>query len=81
MIKVFYFAALVNELGTAYEEMTLPPEVTTVEKLIEHLRARGGVWETTFGRGLMRITVNKRFAELSTPIASGDEIAFVSVRL
>ncbi|MEO1766365.1 MoaD/ThiS family protein [Thiobacter aerophilum] len=80
MIKLYYFAALVDELGTAYEEIELPPKTATVADLLALLRARGGQWEKTFATGLMRITVNKRFAETGTPIADGDEIAFVSVR-
>lgn len=81
MIKLYYFAALVDELGTAYEEIELPPDAATVADLLALLKARGGQWEKTFGTGLLRITVNKRFAETTTAIANGDEIAFVSVRL
>lgn len=81
MIRLFYFAALVDELGTAYEEIALPPEAATVADVLAVLRARGGKWERTFGSGLLRITVNKEFGDLTTPVREGDEIAFVSVRL
>lgn len=81
MVRVFYFAALVDELGTAYEEFELPPEAATVADVLELLKKRGGAWERVFGSGLMRITVNRRFVDSAAPVANGDEIAFVSLRL
>ncbi len=81
MIRLYYFAALVDELGTAYEEIELPPDVATVADVLALLRSRGGQWEKVFSTGLVRITVNKQFGEPATAVRNGDEIAFVSVRL
>ena len=81
MVKLRYFAALVDRLGTAAEAFELPAGTNTVRKLLVLLRERGGAWDETFGAGAVRITVNKQFAELDTPIESGDEIAFISVSL
>lgn len=81
MVKLLYFAALVDRLGTAAEEFEMPPGVGTVRDLLAALRQRGGVWDETFSAGAVRITVNKQFAELETRVADGDEIAFISARM
>jgi len=78
MVKLLYFAALVDRLGTAAEEIAPPADVATVRDLLALLRQRGGAWEKAFGAGAVRVTVNRQFAELDTPIQDGDEIAFVS---
>lgn len=78
MIKLLYFAALPDRLGTSAEEVDLPEGVATVRALLALLRARGGEWEHVFGAGALRVTVNKRFADPDTPIKAGDEVAFVS---
>lgn len=78
MVKLLYFAALVDRLGTAAEEMELPAEAATVRALLAHLRERGDPWEKAFGAGTVRVTVNRQFADLDAPIKDGDEIAFIS---
>ena len=77
MIKLFYFAALVDMLGCASEELAdpLPPDV---QGLLALLQQRGGTWKNVFGKSSVRITVNKQFAELNTPLKNGDEVAFIS---
>lgn len=81
MIKLLYFAALVDKLGLASEEIELPDKVADVRGLVKALKQRGGAWEDVFGKGTLQITVNKQFSELTTPIKSGDEVAFISVWL
>lgn len=78
MVKLLFFAALVDRLGTASEEIELPISVTTVGQLLATLREQGGVWDDTFGAGAVRVTVNKQFADLDAPIKNGDEIALIS---
>ena len=77
MIKLFYFAALVDMLGCASEELAspLPPDV---RGLVVLLQKRSGPWGNVFGKSSVRITVNKQFAELDTPLKDGDEVAFIS---
>ena len=77
MIKLIYFAALVDMLGCASEELAdpLPPDV---QGLLALLQQRGGAWKNVFGKSSVRITVNKQFAELNTPLKNGDEVAFIS---
>lgn len=78
MVKLLFFAALVDRLGAASEEIELPPAVTTVDQLLATLRERGGVWDETFKTGAVRVTVNKQFAELDARIKDGDEIALIA---
>ena len=44
---------------------------------------RGEPWLGLFGKPprSLRITVNKQFAEVDTPIKGGDEIAFVAFNM
>jgi len=77
MIKLLYFAALVDMLGSA-SEMLPAPLPSNVRALVALLKQRGGAWKTVFGQRSVRITVNKQFAELDTPLKDGDEVAFIS---
>ena len=76
-VKVLYFAALREQLGTAGEEIELPAGVSTVAALRSHLRARGGAWERSLADGkLVRAAVNQDMAPPAAAIRAGDEIAF-----
>ncbi len=77
MLKLLYFAALVDMLGSAGEALPAPlPH--DVRGLVDLLKQRGGAWETVFSKGSVRITVNKQFAEMNTLLTKGDEVAFIS---
>ena len=78
MIKLLYFAALVDRLGTASEQLELPATLYNVRELVAWLKLRGGQWEEVFGKSSVRITVNKQFVELNAPLKDGDEVAFIS---
>jgi molybdopterin synthase sulfur carrier subunit len=76
-VKVLYFAALREQLGTAAEEIELPAGVGTVAALRSHLRARGGAWELALADGkLVRAAVNQDMAPPASQIRAGDEVAF-----
>jgi molybdopterin synthase sulfur carrier subunit len=78
MLKMLYFARLREDLGTGAEELALPAGVTTVAGLRAHLIARGGAWATVLANGkALRVAVNQEMAEPSTPIKTGDEVAFL----
>ena len=81
MIKLLYFAALVDKLGLASEEIELPDKVSDVRGIVQILKQRGGAWNEVFGKDALRITVNKQFSDLTTPIKNGDELAFISAWL
>jgi molybdopterin synthase sulfur carrier subunit len=78
MVKILFFGDLVETLGMASDEIMLPPDIADVERLVFHLSRRGEMWKKMLlGNPKLNITVNKQFAEKSTPIKDGDEIALV----
>ncbi len=79
-ITILYFAHLAEMLGRESEIMFLPLTIKDVAGLMVHLARRGDAWTQVFEkpRESMKITVNKQFAEASTPVKGGDEIAFVA---
>ena len=76
-IKILYFMHLVDIAGQEAESVTLPGAVTTVAELLGWLRERGQQWTDSFADAQVQVTVNKQFAEATTPIAQGDEVAIV----
>lgn len=78
MVKILFFGDLVETLGLASEEIALPPDVTDVERLLFVLARRGEKWKKMLlGNPALKVTINKQFAEKSSPVADGDEIALV----
>ena len=60
-VKVLYFAALREQLGTSGEEIELPQGVGTVAALRAHLRGRGGAWQAALADG--KIVARSLFSE------------------
>jgi len=76
-IRLLFFASLRERLGTSSEELEVPPSVTTVGSLREHLRARGGAWADVFApTRAVRAAVNQAMAQPGAAIKAGDEVAF-----
>ena len=76
-VKLLFFAALREQLGTMAEEVELPAGVTTLAGLRDHLRARGGNYEKALSeRTLVRMAVNQEMAQPTAKLAAGDEVAF-----
>jgi sulfur-carrier protein len=80
MARILYFAYLVDKLGTASEEVALPESVTDLRGLLAWLRGRGGNWATALADDKVKVTVNRQFASLDTPINDKQEIAIVSAQ-
>lgn len=80
MARLLYFAGLVEALGCAAEDVSLPSEVATVRELLAWLRGRGGGWAAVLADDAVRVTVNKQFAAPDHPVRDADEIALVPVR-
>jgi molybdopterin synthase sulfur carrier subunit len=77
MIRVLYFASLREQLGSAGETLELPPGVTDLAGLAAYLASRGGIWATVFAGGQpVLMARNQVAAQLATPLADGDELAF-----
>jgi molybdopterin synthase sulfur carrier subunit len=76
-VKVLYFAALREQLGTAGEDIELPAGVGTVAALRSHLMTRGGAWRQALAEGrLVRMAVNQDMAPPTAALKAGDEVAF-----
>jgi molybdopterin synthase sulfur carrier subunit len=76
-VKVLYFAALREQLGTSGEDLELPSGIDTVAQLRSHLTSRGGAWQAALAGGkLVRMAVNQDIATPSAAIKAGDEVAF-----
>ncbi len=77
MTKVLYFAWLRHRLGRGEEAIELPPTVTTVGALVDHLRGRSaGHAEALADMAAVRVAVNQEHADLTAPVGADDEVAF-----
>jgi molybdopterin synthase sulfur carrier subunit len=76
-VKILFFAGLREQLGTGSEQLELPPDVGTVAALRSHLMSRGGAWLAALGeKRALRVAVNRDMAQATTPVKTGDEVAF-----
>jgi len=76
-VRLLYFAALREQVGSQGEEIELPPEVATVSALRAHLQSRGGHWQSALAANRsLRVAVNQEIAQGATPVKAGDEVAF-----
>jgi DUF971 family protein/molybdopterin converting factor small subunit len=78
-VTILYFAYLVNKLRKESEELTLPEQVDTVEKLIEHLQRRERARGYLLAAEHIQVTLNREFSESFTRIDDGDEIGITPV--
>jgi molybdopterin synthase sulfur carrier subunit len=78
MVKILFFGDLVETLGMTSDEIVLPADVTDVERLLFVLAKRGEMWKKMLlGNPKLNVTINKQFAEKSSAVRDGDEIALV----
>ena len=76
-MRILYFAWLRAKTGTASEEVSPPPEVTTVGALMTWLAAgRPGFSEALAAPGVIRAAVNHDYAHPADPVRPDDEVAF-----
>jgi len=76
-LRILYFAWLRERVGTAEEEVEVPPGIATVADLVAWLKARGPGFAAAFtATKTIRCAVNQSFAGPEAPIATGDEVAF-----
>ncbi len=75
-MKLLYFAWLKTRTGIGEEEVTPPPEVTTVRELLDWIRSRGGGYaEALSDLSVIKVAINQEFARPDDPVAPGDEVA------
>jgi molybdopterin synthase sulfur carrier subunit len=76
-IELRFFAGLREALGVAQENLTVPPEVTTVGQLRQLLQARGGVWADALAdTRALRTAFNHALCGNDTVLCAGCEVAF-----
>ena len=76
-ISLKYFAALREAVGTAQEQLELPPDVGTVGQVRDLLRARGGAWSEALAPGrAVRMACNQVMCGADTQVPDGAEVAF-----
>jgi sulfur-carrier protein len=76
-LTLMYFAWVREKIGRGREDVTVPPDVTTVADLIAWLRTRGPEYENAFARPeVIRTAINQVHAKTDAPITGAREIAF-----
>jgi molybdopterin synthase sulfur carrier subunit len=76
-LTILWFAWLRERTGTGEERVSPPPEIATVGALIDWLSAHSPRHAAAFqNRSAVRCAVNHDFADPTTPIRPGDEVAF-----
>jgi molybdopterin synthase sulfur carrier subunit len=76
-VTVLYFARLREAIGVEREELELPSDVRDAGSLREWLRGRSEVYRKALSpNSQIRVAVDQRIAEETTPIRDGAEIAF-----
>jgi DUF971 family protein/molybdopterin converting factor small subunit len=76
-LTMLYFAYLAKYLRTESEQVQTPAQVSDVQSLLAFLRQRARDKAYLLADDLVRVTVNKQFAEPFTKLADGDEVALV----
>ena len=76
-LTILYFSWLRERTGVLQEEVALPDGVTTIAGLVDALSARSTGHTSAFqNRRVIRCAVNQEFADLSSLVRPGDEVAF-----
>lgn len=75
-IKVLYFAALREALGTSGETVALPAGCATLAEVRALIAARGGDWEKLAQMKNLRAAINQCMAHPASVVSDGDEVAF-----
>jgi molybdopterin synthase sulfur carrier subunit len=75
-VRLLYFAWLRAKIGTAEEELELPPQVNDVNALLQWLKSRGpGYAEALKDPQTVRVAVNQDYVGPEHAIRDGDEVA------
>ena len=76
-LTVLYFAWLRERVGVAEETLSPPASVETVADLVHYLSGLDQRHANAFkDRATIRCAVNQEFADPSTRLRAGDEVAF-----
>ncbi|TNE36619.1 MAG: molybdopterin converting factor subunit 1 [Alphaproteobacteria bacterium] len=76
-MKLLYFAWMRQRIGTGEENLAKSDDIATVADLIAHLKAKGPGYAAAFQNpAVIKVAINQDYADFTSPIAEGDEIAF-----
>jgi len=76
-VRLRFFAALRERLGTESEEVDVPVDVTTVAGLRQWLTGRGGAWAEALGEGRnVRAAMNLKMVHGEARLERDAELAF-----
>lgn len=73
-VRTLFFAAYRETVGARELDLELPAGAT-VRDLVDDLRRRGGAWTSL--PEAPAVAVNRTYSALDTPLAAGDEVAFL----
>lgn len=77
LVQIKYFASMREQIGLEEEERVLPPSVTTLQDLVQHLKAQGSNYAAAFAdEATVRAAIDQEHADLDTPLQDAREIAF-----
>lgn len=75
-MRLLYFAWVRERIGRNEEEVSLPPEVTTVASLLDWLKERGAGYEAALKHPeVIRVAINHEHADHRQSLAGAREIA------
>ena len=75
-MRLLYFAWLRTRVGSAEENIALPPEVGDVAGLLDWLGRRSERHADALRNlGLVRVAVNQEYVGFKHPVREGDEVA------
>ena len=75
MTRIVYFAWVREKIGTAEEDIDIPPSVITAGELIAHLTTLGENYEAAFEfPDVIRVAVNQEHVEHDEAITGAREI-------
>ncbi len=75
MLDIHYFGSCRERLDLGHERLAWQPELDSVERVRQHLVARGGVWVALQQANLL-CACNQEVCSFQQAVHDGDEIAF-----
>jgi molybdopterin synthase sulfur carrier subunit len=79
-IHLLYFGELGEQLHLQSEYLPLPTGCLQLADVLAALRCRGGVWDALLGQpARFRLARNQHWADASSPVQAGDEVAIFSL--
>lgn len=74
MIQVLFFAQVKELVGV--DSLSVNAQFATADELRQHLSQKGDKWALALESGKLLVAINQTIADLSSPVRSGDEVAF-----